>query len=176
MPSTVCHNDDWPFCFLFLQFLLCIYYTNSEKCKIGNYLRGGRCERCLPECRSGQVIIGRCNQTNNVKCECPVNKYWDGPLVICKKCTVCGLGQISILNCSHDENRKCEDCPKVSEVFSPFVIILFYLTRAISWIPIIYSICIQPYNERWKHKRQYLLFLFTLGLKSVNRLHFLVWP
>ncbi|XP_031557249.1 tumor necrosis factor receptor superfamily member 26-like [Actinia tenebrosa] len=108
--------------FLGLLFILLPIYHVLSDCPIGTYpsYHINVCERCLPECRSGQIMIAKCNQTNKFICQCPSNKYWDGNLALCQLCKSCGTTEIVSQNCTHVHNRKCSNCPLGTFVKSPY--------------------------------------------------------
>lgn len=79
-------------------------YSHTEKCK------------SCTECTGLMRMDTPCTDSNDAKCVCNYNYYFNSVTGQCEPCTVCPLGQGVYSHCSHNHDTVCEECE--DETFS----------------------------------------------------------
>ncbi|XP_047428405.1 tumor necrosis factor receptor superfamily member 16 [Mugil cephalus] len=80
-----------------------------------NYSLTEQCRPCT-ECTGLMRMETPCTDSNDAKCICNYNYYFNGAAGRCEPCTVCPVGQGVYTRCDHDHDTVCEEC--VDETFS----------------------------------------------------------
>ncbi|XP_069572360.1 tumor necrosis factor receptor superfamily member 16 [Brachyistius frenatus] len=80
-----------------------------------NYSHLERCRPCTL-CTGLMRMETPCTDSNDAKCICNYNFFFDTVAGRCEPCTVCPVGQGVYSHCDHDHDTMCEEC--VDETFS----------------------------------------------------------
>uniref|UniRef100_A0A3Q2Q5L7 Nerve growth factor receptor a (TNFR superfamily, member 16) n=1 Tax=Fundulus heteroclitus TaxID=8078 RepID=A0A3Q2Q5L7_FUNHE len=88
----------------------CLDETYSE-----NYSHTEKCKPCT-QCTGLMRMDTPCTDSNDAKCVCNYNFYFNAISERCEPCTVCPLGQGVYSHCSHYHDTVCEEC--VDDTFS----------------------------------------------------------
>uniref|UniRef100_A0A3P9D8Q2 Nerve growth factor receptor n=1 Tax=Maylandia zebra TaxID=106582 RepID=A0A3P9D8Q2_9CICH len=88
----------------------CLDETFSE-----NYSHTEECKTCT-QCTGLMRMETPCTDSNDAKCICNYNYFFNTVTGRCEQCTVCPLGQGVYSHCDHDHDTVCEEC--VDETFS----------------------------------------------------------
>ncbi|KAL3986723.1 tumor necrosis factor ligand superfamily member 10 [Sarotherodon galilaeus] len=80
-----------------------------------NYSHTEQCKPCT-QCTGLMRMETPCTDSNDAKCICNYNYFFNTVTGRCERCTVCPLGQGVYSHCDHDHDTVCEEC--VDETFS----------------------------------------------------------
>ncbi|XP_037544648.1 tumor necrosis factor receptor superfamily member 16 [Nematolebias whitei] len=75
-------------------------------------------EKCMPctQCTGLMRMETPCTDSNDAKCVCNYNYFYNKMSQQCELCTVCPVGQGVYAHCDHDHDTVCEEC--VDETYS----------------------------------------------------------
>lgn len=80
-----------------------------------NYSHTEQCRPCT-QCTGLMRMETPCTDSNDARCICNYNYFFNEVSGRCEMCTVCPVGQGVFLHCEHDHDTVCEEC--VDDTFS----------------------------------------------------------